>query len=143
MVSLVHMLGLTSMSSRNPQQKTLHYLPALCGLLLFGTMAGCQLPHQTPVQTASHSRRLQFGWSPFRRADRSSAGDISQAGSDEVEPINGTMSNDPENPRDSKWSKWLDYLPKAPRIPLPRTDVDGSEIAVLEPVESLLQDGAP
>ena len=143
MVSLVHMLGLTSMTAKNPQQKTPRYLPALCGFLLCGTMVGCQLPRQTPVQTASHPQRMQFGWSGFGNTDRSGAGDISQAGADEAKPVHRTRNNNPDTPRDSQWSKWLDYLPKAPRIPLPRTDVDGSEIAVLDPVDTPSQDGLP
>ena len=93
------------------------------------------------MQTASHSRRLQLGWPPFRKADRSNADDSSQADSAEIEQVDLTSRHDPDVPRDAKWSKWLDYLPKAPRIALPRTDAPGSEIAVLERVESPPQDG--
>ncbi len=32
----------------------------------------------------------------------------------------------------SRWTGWLDHLPRPPRIPLPRTDMGGNDIAVLE-----------
>lgn len=129
------------MSSRNPKKKMPRFVLALCGLLLVGTATGCQLSHHVQKQAVSHPRRLQFGWPPFGKADRSQAADILHVGSHGIEPVNRRRSNVSDAPRDPKWAKWLDYLPKAPRIPLPRTDTHESDIAVLEPVESPPQDG--
>jgi hypothetical protein len=41
----------------------------------------------------------------------------------------------------STWTRWLARLPRPPRVPLPRTDMGGSDIAVLAPPTTAADSG--
>lgn len=91
------------------------------GLLLFCSTYGCQSSRSTTASASRHDL-LQYRSTSSDPLDHASAQQVA-ATSDDV----GSSSE-----HSSRWTNWLDRIPRPPRIPLPRTDMGGSDIAVLE-----------
>lgn len=100
-------------------------VPVICGLLLSFALVGCQ-HQQASTPLSRRHELLQLGAQNSQPAD-----DQSEEPSVVSAESNGTEGKTAAN-SGSRWASWFEHLPRPPRIPLPRTDMGGSDIAVLE-----------
>ena len=120
--------------TENPQKMRRTYMiggfsrsiPLICGLFLLLASVGCQ-HQQASTPLSRRHELLQLRAQSSRGADDKLRD--SPNASAEFDDTDGKMAANPG----SRWTGWLDHLPRPPRIPLPRTDMGGSDIAVLEP----------
>ena len=101
-------------------------VPLICGLFLLLASVGCQ--HQQASTPLSRRHELL----QLRAQSSNGAADKSQENPVVSAEFHGTDGKMAAN-SGSRWTGWLDHLPRPPRIPLPRTDMGGSDIAVLDP----------
>jgi hypothetical protein len=90
-------------------------------MLLFCSTYGCQSSRSATPLTRRHDllqQRASF-------SDPSDDASMRQVAATADDVGASTEHN-------SSWTNWLDRIPRPPRIPLPRTDMGGSDIAVLE-----------
>jgi len=95
-------------------------------MFLLLASVGCQ-HQQASTPLSRRHELLQLRAETSRGSD-----DKSQENSVTSAEFNGKDGEMAANPG-SRWTGWLDQFPRPPRIPLPRTDMGGSDIAVLEP----------
>lgn len=154
------------MISNRPTCRIPPHWRIVCGLVLVGTVTGCQVP-PAGVSDAGNRRQWLLGWSPLwsRKAEQTQSEEIRQASFSQRGPLTAAdddvtlgsqdgryfrpAAGSPDE-RDShgsflrgNFSKWLGKMPRRPRIPLPRTDLGGSDVMVVEPDASARSAGGP